>query len=53
MQTGNLMASLYIKSPLNDRYGSIAGFDALLAVVRSGREFASFEELTAALTGAS
>ena len=49
VQTGNLMASLYIKSPLNDRYGSIANFDALLAVVRSGREFASFNELTAAL----
>ena len=49
VQTGNLMASLYIKSPLNDRYGSIAGLDALLEIVRSGREFASFEELTAAL----
>ena len=53
VQTGNLMASLYIKSPLNDRYGSIAGLDALLAVVRSGREFVSFEELTAALAAVS
>ena len=49
VQAGNLMASLFIKSSLNDRYGSIAGLDALLAVVRSGREFASFEELTGAL----
>ena len=49
VQMGNLMASLYITSPLNDRYGSIAGFDALLAVVRSGREFASVAELVAAL----
>jgi len=49
VQTGNLMASLYIKSPLHDRYGSIASLDALLRVVRSGREFASFEDLTAAL----
>jgi len=49
VQTGNLMASLFIKSPLNDRYGSIASLDALLGVVRSGCEFASFEELTAAL----
>ena len=49
VQTGNLMASLYIKSPLNDRYGSIFSLDALLEIVRSGREFASFEELTAAL----
>ncbi len=49
VQAGNLMASLFIKAPLNDRYKSIASLDALLAVVRSGREFASFEELTAAL----
>jgi sugar/nucleoside kinase (ribokinase family) len=53
VQMGNLMASLYIKSPLNDRYGSIASLGALLAVVRSGREFASFEELTAALAAVS
>lgn len=49
VQTGNLMASLYIKSPLNDRYGSIASLDALLGVVRSGCDFKSFTELTAAL----
>jgi sugar/nucleoside kinase (ribokinase family) len=52
VQAGNLMASLFIKSPLNDRYGSIADLDALLAVVRSKREFASFEELTGALAAA-
>lgn len=49
VQVGNLMATLYITSPLNDRYGNIAGLDALLAVVRSGREFKSLEELAAAL----
>jgi sugar/nucleoside kinase (ribokinase family) len=53
VQAGNLMASLYIKSPLTDRYGSIASLDALLAVVRSKREFASFEELTATLNALS
>ena len=49
VQMGNLMASLYIKSPLNDRYGCIAPYDRLQAVVRSGKEFASFGDLTAAL----
>jgi sugar/nucleoside kinase (ribokinase family) len=53
VQTGNLMASLYITAPLQNRYGSIADLDALLAVVRSGREFASREELNAALKAAS
>jgi sugar/nucleoside kinase (ribokinase family) len=49
VQMGNLMATLYITSPLNDRYGNIPSFDALLSIVQSGRSFATFAELKAAL----
>lgn len=49
VQVGNLMATLYITSPLGDRYGHIPTFETLLAVVRGGRAFATLEELTAAL----
>ena len=49
VQTGNLTASLYIKAPLHDRYGNIPNVQALLEVVRSGREYENFDELTKAL----
>jgi len=51
VQMGNLMATLYVTAPLSDRYGGIAAFDKLLAVVRSGRIFSSRAELLAALAG--
>lgn len=34
VQMGNLMASLYIKSPLKDRYGAIKPYDDMLETVR-------------------
>ncbi|OQA01627.1 MAG: pfkB family carbohydrate kinase [Planctomycetes bacterium ADurb.Bin401] len=34
IQMGNLFASLYIKSPLNDRYGNIKSFTKMLEMVR-------------------
>ena len=47
VQVGNLMAVLYITSPLGDRYGHIPSYEALLALVRSGRSFATLDELAA------
>jgi len=51
VQTGNLMATLYVTAPLNDRYGSVPPFERLLDVVRGGRTFETLEALTAALAG--
>ncbi len=49
VQLGNLMATLYVTSPLEDRYGHIPSFEAMLGVVKSGRAFATSEELSEAL----
>ena len=49
VQVGNLMAVLYITSPLEDRYGHIPPIETLLAVVRGGRSFETLEELMKAL----
>ena len=46
---GNLFASLYIKAPLDDRYGGIKPYDKMLEVVRSNIKYESFEELQQAL----
>ena len=51
VQMGNLMATLYITAPLNDRYGSVPEIGRMLEVVRSGRTFASHGELASALAG--
>ena len=51
VQSGNLMASLYVTSPLNDRYGSIPKLDALMAMAGDGKTYASEEELKHALRG--
>ena len=45
VQMGNLFASLYIKAPLDDRYGNIKDYDKMLAIVRSDAEYPSFEAL--------
>jgi len=45
VQMGNLFASLYIKAPLDDRYGNIRSFDKLLKIVRSGHQYDDFGEL--------
>jgi len=49
VQMGNLFASLYIKAPLDDRYGGIRPYEKMLEVVRSDIKYESFEELQKAL----
>jgi len=49
VQMGNLFASLYIKAPLNDRYGNIKPYDKMLKVVRSDVTYRSFKQLRDAL----
>ncbi len=50
VQMGNLFASLYIKAPLNDRYGNIKSYDKMLKVVRSDVAYPSFDALQNALS---
>jgi sugar/nucleoside kinase (ribokinase family) len=49
VQMGNLFASLYIKAPLNDRYGNIKCYDKMLKAVRSGVNYSSFDAMQSAL----
>ena len=42
---GNLFASLYIKAPLNDRYGNIKAYEQMLKAVQSTVEYRSLEAL--------
>jgi len=49
VQMGNLFASLYIKAPLDDRYGNIRNYDKMLEIVRSDAVYPSFEALRKAL----
>ena len=49
VQMGNLFASLYIKAPLNDRYGNIKAYDKMLKVVRSEVSYPSLQALQDAL----
>jgi sugar/nucleoside kinase (ribokinase family) len=49
VQMGNLFASLYIKAPLNDRYGNIKSYDKMLKVVRSNVTYPNFKALQDAL----
>jgi sugar/nucleoside kinase (ribokinase family) len=50
VQMGNLFASLYIRAPLNDRYGNIKAYDKMLKVVRSDVAYPSFNALQNALS---
>ena len=50
VQMGNLFASLFIKAPLEDRYGNIHAYDKMLNVVRSAVMYQSFDELQDALS---
>ncbi len=52
VQMGNLFASLYIKAPLDHRYGNIKTYDKMLKVVRSDIAYPSFEALRDALNQA-
>jgi sugar/nucleoside kinase (ribokinase family) len=49
IQMGNLFASLYIKAPLDDRYGGIRPYEKMLEVVCSNIKYESFESLQKAL----
>ncbi|MCF7973979.1 MAG: carbohydrate kinase family protein [Phycisphaerae bacterium] len=42
---GNLFASLFIKAPLDDRYGHIKTYDTLLRAVTADRTYRNFDEL--------
>ncbi|MHC4638383.1 MAG: PfkB family carbohydrate kinase [Planctomycetota bacterium] len=45
IQMGNLFAALYIKAPLDDRYGNISPYENMLKVVRNGTDYKDFDEL--------
>jgi sugar/nucleoside kinase (ribokinase family) len=49
VQMGNLFASLYIKTCLNDRYENIGSFDNMLRVVQSDSVYDSFPNLVDAV----
>jgi sugar/nucleoside kinase (ribokinase family) len=50
VQMGNLFASLFIKAPLEDRYGNIHAYEKMLKVVRSDVTYQSFDGLQQALS---
>jgi len=49
IQMGNLFASLYIKAPLDDRYGNIRSYGRMAQIVESKEGFHDFEALRQAL----
>ena len=49
VQAGNLFASLYIKAPLEDRYGNIRPYAKMVQVLQKEGGFESFEALRRAL----
>jgi len=49
VQMGNLFASLYVKSPLHNRYANIGTYDKMLAVIQRDNVYADFADLTAAV----
>jgi len=50
VQMGNLFAALYIKAPLDDRYGNITSYEKMAKVIKSGRQYPTFEALKKALS---
>jgi sugar/nucleoside kinase (ribokinase family) len=50
VQMGNLFASLFIKAPLEDRYGNIHPYEKMLKVIRSAVTYQSFDELKKSLS---
>jgi len=50
VQMGNLFASMFIKAPLEDRYGNIRAYEKMLKVVRSAVAYRNFDELQGALS---
>ena len=51
VQTGNLFASLYIKSPLGHRYDNIGDYKKMLGIIESEAVFDNFDKLTTAVKG--
>ncbi|MBN1436564.1 MAG: carbohydrate kinase family protein [Sedimentisphaerales bacterium] len=49
VQSGNLMASLYVKAPLNNRCVNITSYEKLQQVVGKGKNYDDFAELLADL----
>jgi sugar/nucleoside kinase (ribokinase family) len=49
VQAGNLFASLYIKAPLDDRYGNIRAYSKMLKILQKKGGFSNFEALRKAL----
>jgi sugar/nucleoside kinase (ribokinase family) len=49
VQMGNLFASLYIKAPLNDRYGNIGPYEKMCDIIRQNRTFNNFDQLIEAV----
>jgi len=49
VQAGNLFASLYIKAPLEDRYGNIRAYAKMLKILQERNGFETFEALRQAL----
>ena len=49
IQMGNLFASLYIKAPLDDRYGNIRSFRRMMQILETQEGFDNFEALRQAL----
>jgi hypothetical protein len=51
VQMGNLFAALYIKAPLDNRYGNIHPYEQMLRVVKNRNEYTHLCGLKAALKG--
>lgn len=49
VQMGNLFAALFIKAPLDDRYGNIQQFSRMLEIVKNGRTYETVAQLKADL----
>ncbi len=49
IQMGNLFASLYIKAPLDDRYGNIAPYDKMAGIVNGDSSYENLAQLLSAL----
>lgn len=49
VQAGNLFASLYIKAPLDDRYGNIRTYGKMMQILQKEGGFPDFEALRKAL----
>lgn len=45
VQMGNLIASLYIKAPLHDRYRYIKKYEVMLCMLQNNLQYSSFDEL--------